>query len=598
MATCVTPSHSSEEANITDRVCTDGEEILAKIAAMCNPGSCGTTTSSCTPTCITDTCPPTPSCNVSYAPACPPRNTCNTLCAEDNTQHIIRETKTQLYKNSAAFAVPLIGSRIKVPFDGVAEVALGAYLWARGVGILKIVGFNAARGEIELENDGSSCDGSAPGTPIASCTPFVLAMPPCGGSGVGTSTSLFPFLASSFVAPAIDNCVDISVTNVNGISVNHSISINNGIYNVSQIKSATVITICNTGAGLVPLTVVQPDDSSGNHIVPIVVIDANECSNVAVPAGSIMVCSGGVTSPLSANADGQIPVYNSETGLWEARTIGIPVVECAVMQNSVTLDPVFPVDTEYYVVVDDSSIFTVGQVVQINGLNFTVPVVFDATHIRIKPVLPLGALIVLPPGTAICDVDCCTSLDTRVTHIEDFVGSLNSPSGFFSYANIAQSVDITVDGGATPPSILIAPTFGSVPSNIATLNIENFSPIYSMGVIATHVCSWEVAMFPAVEGEWGDFLIQSYNVIDVNPAAAFLPGYVDHETHGTFYVDPAEPPRFAGARTQTLYHVVPPATTHVFRASMLFSYIAGDLGLGVGVIRLSNVISAMGIAIR
>lgn len=347
------------------------------------------------------------------------------MCAEDNRQRIVIERLVGAFKTIAAFAMPGCGAKINVFFDRVGAVPIGAWMWASGIGILEITGFNPITGEIELKNNCPDpiCAGqvqSPPGTPIPACTVFMLMAPTCTTSS-GQNSNPFPFLNAGFTAPpaapAVGSCINIAVTNVNGISVGKNITILTGTYYVSSINSATNITICNQGAGLTPGVIVDSTDSAGNLIVPVIVIDTNPCLTDPVLSGQLMVCKNNVLGPIVGTENGQIPVYDSYTDEVNFRTLGIPTLDCTPLTVCLTLDPDLPVDTAYLVTVADTSAFAEGDLVTISGTEFTVDSISDATHMRIVPLSPPDAIQTYNAGAVLCSADCCTVLNVEIDEL-------------------------------------------------------------------------------------------------------------------------------------------------------------------------------------
>jgi hypothetical protein len=342
------------------------------------------------------------------------------MCPEDSKQYVFVRGQSMVVKNAGAFAMPTCGASIAVHFPGVVDVAIGGWLWAAGIGALTIVSFNATTQEITLRNDCPQlCGGQAsPGTPISACTTWILGKPDCGSGQQGSGTT-FPYLAVSFTAPAVGDCILITVTNVNGLSVNHTIGILTGTYRIDAILSATSIRICNDGAGLPAGTAVEATDGAGNLIVPIVLIDSNPCSNEAVLSGKLLVCDDDIQKPLAGTETGQIPVYDEDTGEVTFRTLGIPVLDCTTLTVCLTLDPALPEGTPYLVTVASTADFVAGDLVIILGTEFTVDVVLSPTQMRIIPSEPVIAIQNFPAGATLCSADCCTILDERVTAIEE-----------------------------------------------------------------------------------------------------------------------------------------------------------------------------------
>lgn len=445
----------------------------------------------------------TPPVNVS----CKPFYQQVSMCPEDNRRTVIIEKISQVFRNKNAFCMPSCGARVSVTFDGVSDVAIGAWMWSFGIGYLEVVSFNANSCEIQLTNPcQTDCGTQVPaGTPIPACSLFVVTPPVCSGGGSG---GVQPCLDSGFVAPVSGSCVQIAVTNVNGLSVNKNVSINTGIYRISAINSAVVITICNDGEGLTPGTVVDPGT---NCAVPIILVDNNPCLNAEVLCGAMLGCNAGVTSPVVGTEIGQILVY-AGNGNSCFRTLGIPVLNCTPLTVCLTLDPDLPDGTTYLVQVEDTSAFAVNDVVTIGGTEFTVTAIISSTQMRLLPLVEPSTVQTFPAGANVCSADCCTILDNRLTIIEKYVIDNQVPDCPFdglvwldAEANQADATPITdpTNSNAGAPNVI---------GNTVSVTIENNSCKNQMGVHFTVDYLWE---FRTIAGSVGDAheveLIGQYN---------------------------------------------------------------------------------------
>jgi hypothetical protein len=215
------------------------------------------------------------------------------------------------------------------------------------------------------------------------------------------------------------------VTNVIGLAVGNNISINAGIYRISAIKSATLITICNDGQGLTPGTVVQYQDSSGNLIVPLITINVNPCTNTTIIEGTILACNGGVMSPLTGLMANQVPVLiNPTTGQVAFQTLGIPLLDCTALTAELTLDPALP-SGPYLIQVTSTAAYTVGEIVTIGVLNFTISNIYSSLVMYLVPVVAVSAIETFPVGATVCSASCCA----RLTVLEDYVYSNTDAAG-------------------------------------------------------------------------------------------------------------------------------------------------------------------------
>ncbi len=420
----------------------------------CNPTTVQLTGGCCTP--ITGISPggcstPNCGCGSSAVTPCTPYYQKVSMCPEDNKQTVYVQRISQVFKAKSSFAMPACGASIRVVFDGISDVAIGGWLWASGLGYLQIEGFNPYTQEIEVSNPcPESCgDQAAPGTPIPACTVFILSVPPCPSAGGGSGT-LYPYLNAGFTAPAISACLVVTVTNVNGLSVNKNISILGGIYRISAISSATNITICNDGAGLAAGTVVNYQDVNGNLIVPLILIDNNPCLNTSMLSGVPLTCIAGVLTPVVGTATGQVFTYNASSEDASFQPIAFPALDCTVLTACLTLDPTLPAGTAYTVEVADTSIFTVAQLISVAGAGgFHVTQILNATQMRITPVTDPSVLLILDAGTSVCSANCCEVLQEELDETNEAVSDINLRLGtIYSWTPVP-----TINGGGVVSNV-------------------------------------------------------------------------------------------------------------------------------------------------
>lgn len=345
------------------------------------------------------------------------------LCPEDNTKVVNHMLFSTVIKSSSAFNMPACGGLAQVKFEGLTEVALYSQIWAYGVGFLTVTAFDKATNTVTLRNECNETCGAqlAVGTLIAKCTPFVVAPPACSPATSGVTTA-FPYLAVQFTAPANGNCLDITVTNTNGLSVGKAIQINGGTYLLDAIISSTVIRICNAGQGLPAGTVVNAVDAGGTYITPIVLVDQNPCTTSTVTTGKMMVCKDNILRPLAGALDGQIPVYNAGSGEVSFQSLGIDTVECTTLQFDFTVDPSNPPGTQYLVTVASSALFAPGDVAFIGTQSFDVNSIPDATHLYLVPNPVPGSATTFTGGSQVCEATCCVNLGKRIDALDACIG--------------------------------------------------------------------------------------------------------------------------------------------------------------------------------
>lgn len=566
----------------------DCNNLEAFISSACSSSSCSSSCSSTAVTSCRTTCVgSTPLCCESTAIVAQPYYQTVSICAEDNTKTVTNTKLVAGIRNANTFAMPACAASIVVKFVDIADIAIGTMIWATGVGYLEVTAFDAESGELTLRNNCPDCDGQAtPGTPIDAETLFAISAPVCLPEGVGYD-SIYPYLDSGFVAPANAVCIDIAVTNVNGLSVNHNVTIKNGTYRVSAIISPTLITICNDGGGITPGTVVDYLDGGGNHIVPVVLLDSSPCLNSAELSGKLLVCKNNIVSPIAGTQDGQIPVYNSGTGEVDFRTLAIPVAECTELTVCLTLDPLILNPTPYLITVVDTSGFAPGDIITIGASQFSVDSIASPTQMRVIPLAQPVAIQVYNPGTLVCGTDCCT----RVEILEDYVINNTAPSGQWLsvFADVADAVNIT------NPTILNA---GSplLEGNVASLAIVNSSSAKTLKASFTIDWVWKY-----------DLIGADGNVQDISDLAQFYSGasgigvpttFWDLYQHHEFLTNPTDPGRNRHSRSSSFTSIVSvaPGATHYIRARASMNWTAGN-ATRADVRQLGTHMSAIGLAL-
>lgn len=220
------------------------------------------------------------------------------VCEEDNCQKV--------YVNQFSFAVcptnswnvPLCGQTSILNVDGVQGVSIGSYLWHTNYGYFQVTSVNTSNGTIGITND-CTTGNATPGTQIPACTCFVVTDAP---AGTNNNANLFPFVAIDFTAPPDATCIDITVTNANGISIGDTVAIGSGTYFVDSISSTTLITICNEGEGITPGTPVIAQDAFGNYQYPIGVI-ASCCTVLAADVATLQTEMNTAQADILANTN-------------------------------------------------------------------------------------------------------------------------------------------------------------------------------------------------------------------------------------------------------------------------------------------------------
>lgn len=357
------------------------------------------------------------SCCGNVSPATPLAPSCSvSACKEDHCETYISQQFYTSLKVANSWNVPDCGGSAVLYVAGIKSIAIGSNLWAADIGYFEVIGFNADSQQITIQNN--CIDGNATeGTAIPACTEFTVVDPPVSAGGSG-QPSLFPYVAVDFTAPLASTCLLITVTTVNGLVVGKNVQIGSGTYRISAISDSTHITICNDGSGITPGTSVIAQNEANQYQYPIILIDANPCTNPTVTSGSLLVCADDIAQPLTGPTEGAVPVLiDPETGEVEFQFFPGQSRTCTSILCCLTVVDGFA--GPYVITVADSSEFVVGDLLQIGSRTdrFTITAIPDATHIQATVSPTPGATSDIDVGTSICIADCCEILQIEIDEL-------------------------------------------------------------------------------------------------------------------------------------------------------------------------------------
>lgn len=223
-------------------------------------------------------------------------------CQENNCQQVNIISFCPTVKNDNAFNMPACGQQATfVSSELSCAIQVGSYLWSDTYGYLEVVAFDNNTKQVTIQNNCNE-DNAAPGTKITACSEFTNVDPPPPEINPNDR----PCLAIDFTAPDVGDCIDITVTNTNGLQVGYLVTIGSGVYRVDGLVSATVITICNDGEGITPGTPVIALNASGDFQYCFGIISVNPCEEDPVDEGTVLVCNEGVIRPLNDGDDNDI----------------------------------------------------------------------------------------------------------------------------------------------------------------------------------------------------------------------------------------------------------------------------------------------------
>lgn len=324
---------------------------------------------------------------------------CDRFCEEDHTQ-------TKVYKNFGftlravdGFVWPNVAGSVTFHVDSADRVAFGSVLWLTGAGYLHVTSFDFSAQTITAKNNGEACNTFEGGEAVTACSDFVVTAPACLVDHAPLPNT--PYLAADFIDPGNGLCQAASVTNVVGLTVNDTIFLAGYSYRLGNIYDNQTVQLCNDGDGASLGTTINWDENNdGIEDKPLIkTASENPCSRVGVQAGQILACSSGVAHPLQGTIEGQIPVWNVDTGRFILKLLSLDLGTCSVLTADLVLDPVHV--GSYAVTVVDSSFFGL-KIIKIAEKQFIVNTVDSPTTMHITPVVVPGTLQTIPHGTAVC----------------------------------------------------------------------------------------------------------------------------------------------------------------------------------------------------
>lgn len=242
------------------------------------------------------------------------------VCKEDNCQKVYCNQFTFGVCPTSSWNIPACGQTSLLVVPGVAGVSIGSYLWHTGYGYFRVVSVDVTQGYIGIVNE--CLEGNAdPGVQIPANTCFVVTDTPDLVNS--QNSNIIPYVAIDFTAPADGDCIDITVTTINGLTAGDTITIGSGIYSIDSFPGVDLVTICNDGEGIVAGTSVIAKDSTGAYQYPINVISS---------------CCTAIAADIAENVSGVIDASDSQsiTPLPVATELGVAASVITLNNTSVS----------------------------------------------------------------------------------------------------------------------------------------------------------------------------------------------------------------------------------------------------------------------
>lgn len=308
--------------------------------------------------------------------------------------------------------------------DGLTD---GAVLYSIGMGYLHVSDI-PNECEIEVINLGEICNIKEAGEPVEAGTKLQIGIPVCVSASEAEQKQIC--LTTDFFVPDYCDaptdtggcCRNVGVTSVTGLVVGQRLALGQREFRLTEIISATLIRICNDGAGGLPGAVVYAMDDCFE-----IIGGANVCDRETVDGGMLLACRDGEQRPIGGSYDGQIPQWSNELQRF-VLVAAPPLPTCTSLDADFTVDETNPVETNYVIDVFDSSNFVVNGSLQINESGgtlrrFSVITIIDGTHLRVHPVFTVTTNTTFHAGASVCQVEDKCAL-TALPANEQVIGGI------------------------------------------------------------------------------------------------------------------------------------------------------------------------------
>lgn len=251
-------------------------------------------------------CNPNDCCSSSLPASPVPFYACVPSCPESHTQTLVQQQFYFDISGQNSWNIPSCGNTAILAVPGLKSLNVGSYIWNALYGYFEITAFDITTGQVTVLNH-CNAGNAAVGTTVPACTLFTVTVPPCD---CGTETAVC--VAIDFTAPAIGNCLDITLTDTVGLQESNTVEIGTGFYFLSTIKPNNIVTICNQGDGILAGTPVIAKDADGKYQYCLSVTSNNPCNKVPIAAGRVLVCDGsGEIAPLTGGVAGEVLVLTN-----------------------------------------------------------------------------------------------------------------------------------------------------------------------------------------------------------------------------------------------------------------------------------------------
>lgn len=497
---------------------------------------------------------------------------CAPVAAEDHARCVNTINYATAIKVENSWNVPACSASATLTVPGLSSIVIGTYLYGGpSIGYFEVLSFNPLTHQLIVQNNCTPGNATV-GSTIPACTLFAVTPPPVDASGGGGGApTIYPYLAVDFTAPGNGQCIPITVTTTQGLSVGKNVQIGTGVYQVQSISSSTAMAICNQGIGAIPGTPVLAYNSAGQLQFPVVQLDTNPCTNAVIPSGAVMVCNNGLQAPLSGPAEGAVLVYTSTANhTAEFRSLGLPTRTCSPLTCST---PIVAGTANYSIQVADTSGFSLGQILQIGSRTdrFTVTALVSPTVMQGTISPTPGVSTTLPAGTSVCAVDCCEINKAEIDAL---------------YANIFEAGSTNTSTGT------IADGSQSITGTKASISITNFSPIHTAAILVVVQGRYSGNIQNAPSQAVSQYAYNDYIQLDGG-----TPQLLSHQRQD--YVAHASDDLHQTRYTSTSFVIqVSPGATRLFEAYSVLAGVGGWSASGYTNLELSTKMSGVLVAVH
>lgn len=344
-------------------------------------------------------------------------------CKEDHTKVENNYSYTTTVTCLTPFNMPAVGEDLALQFDKLESILPGAVLWNKNVGYLHVKSFEDETSTVVVENKDENGN-KAIGAAVLVNEKFHVGIPAITGEGANDYSNT-PMLGADFISP--HSTTTVSVTSINGLRESEEVSIQGYVYNLKTIIDRnTIVLEYIDGKSAVPGQVIEFDPNKcGEPSVAVVPFAANPCEAGSITEGKIIACSDNLLAPIEGTADGQLLVWDDQQEKWVLKNNNFQemcasLTKCLIVDTTeVSDDDNEEEDITYLTYVTKTSIFSVGNKLNIGGTTFIIREILDDEKMRITPEETPSAPLSFSRGTSVCIEECCTWVPTKLDNTVD-----------------------------------------------------------------------------------------------------------------------------------------------------------------------------------